>query len=362
MSSSNLDLLQKFSDGSIHKINPTTNSDCVSVPVYGNLTNACNSLTRNIGEIFYSLVPINNPSCVLLDGSILSVDGIYSDTITNVLIPLFTTYPVLCVTEEVWQSTVNSKGVCGKFVYDANNRTLRLPRVTGIVEGTDDINTLGSIIEAAIPNTKSWIIVRPLTANGSSGAINGATGAAFLTQKNATYNLSPVTIGNGSAKGDVLTIDPSLQSSVYKQECNTVQPQTIKVFVYMVFGHSIKNNVQINYEMYTNDLQALRTDIITNKDNAFPSDRRIDISVTASGMKFNAPANGYYYAAALSSAANQYITLYDMTSNVTNTSFSVAASNTIRAIIPVKHGNECTFYYTVTSNVSLQFIYATGNI
>ena len=39
-------------------------------------------------------------------------------------------------TETEWQQSITTRGVCGKYVYDDVNKTIRLPKITGFVEGT----------------------------------------------------------------------------------------------------------------------------------------------------------------------------------------------------------------------------------
>ena len=62
------------------------------------------------------------------------------------------TQPAWAIDEATWQATVAQYGACGKFVYDSTNNTVRLPKVTGIVEGTIDATALGELVEAGLPS------------------------------------------------------------------------------------------------------------------------------------------------------------------------------------------------------------------
>ena len=103
-----------------------------------------------IGEIVTSTIPINDSSLHLLDGSLLSGTGVYKDFVEYVSkLDLTAGY---FTTESSWQDNVSQYGACGKFVYDSINNTVRLPKLTGILEGVLDVNELGNLVEAGIPN------------------------------------------------------------------------------------------------------------------------------------------------------------------------------------------------------------------
>ena len=67
------------------------------------------------------------------------------------------TYSSIFTTESNWQNQVSQYGVCGKFVYNSTNKTVRLPKVTGIIEGTVDVSALGNIVAAGLPTLTSPI-------------------------------------------------------------------------------------------------------------------------------------------------------------------------------------------------------------
>ena len=120
-------------------------------------TSTKTSKERTLGEIIYSLFPINDPSLHLLDGTLIDGEGVYNQFYTFMKNLNETGYDRCFTTEESWQSSVSTYGVCGKFVYDSVNKTVRLPKITGIIEGTVDVNALGNIVLAGLPtlNTSS---------------------------------------------------------------------------------------------------------------------------------------------------------------------------------------------------------------
>jgi hypothetical protein len=82
--------------------------------------------TRNIGQIIQATMPLSDAGLHLLDGSLLT-SGSYSAFITY-MASMYVSNPELFTTEADWQTSVTNYGVCGKFVYDSVNNTVRLPK------------------------------------------------------------------------------------------------------------------------------------------------------------------------------------------------------------------------------------------
>lgn len=201
--------------------------------------------TRNIGQIITSTIPLTDAGLHLLDGALINGSGIYADFVTAIA-ELVTDYPDLFTDETTWQNSVLTYGVCGKFVYDSVNNTVRLPKITGITEGTTDVTALGDLITAGLPNITGS--VRRIAAGGvgtlgSDGAITyddvgdctlGTTGGSNLLQVN---------------------IDASLSNPIYGNSL-TVQPQSIKVLYYIVLATSAKTDIEVDIDQVTTDLNG----------------------------------------------------------------------------------------------------------
>lgn len=52
--------------------------------------------------------------------------------------------------EQNWQTFVQKNGMCGKFVYDSSANTVRLPKITGYLDGTLNPEILGDLVEINI--------------------------------------------------------------------------------------------------------------------------------------------------------------------------------------------------------------------
>lgn len=194
---------------------------------------------RFVGEVFSSLVPINDNGVKLLDGSVLEVGGIYDEFI-NHIVGFKESYPNLFCTEEEWNTSISTYGVCGKFVY-TEGVSLRIPKITGFVEGTLDATELGNLIEAGLPN-----LVGYSDTVGFSDTRFEPTGCFYPAEEwNAgTFNIVEKT---GTAGANVVRFDASHGNPTYGNS-DTVQPQSIRVYYYIVVANGIKQDVEIDLD------------------------------------------------------------------------------------------------------------------
>ena len=216
--------------------------------IYYGTNLVCEKFNRNIGEIITSSIPLTDAGLHLLDGSLIQGGGIYNNFVQYIA-NLFNLYPQCFTDETTWQNTVNSKGVCGKFVYDSVNNTVRLPKITGFIEGTVDINALGDLINAGLPNITGTFGGDVTTGfAGISGAFTSA-----ITSNNSSNVSNPSTV---NAWG----FDASLSNSIYGNS-STVQPQSIKVFYYIVIATNTKTDIEVDIDEVITDLNSKANDI-----------------------------------------------------------------------------------------------------
>jgi hypothetical protein len=216
---------------------------------------------RNIGEIVYSSLPLTDAGLHLLDGSLILGGGIYQGFV-DYIAELYgdgTNIPSYFCTESEWQTSVTTYGVCGKFVYDSVANTVRLPKITGIIEGTTDASALGDLVEAGLPvhtHTRGTMnitgnINRPWGDINSNGAFsnymsggNRPAGGGY-TEAYIKFDASRTWTGN--------TSNPNYTNTNI-QNSSTVQPQTIKCFVYIVIANSSKTEIQVDIDEIATDL------------------------------------------------------------------------------------------------------------
>ena len=181
-----------------------------------------NSFFRNVGELVFSSVPIDDKNLHLADGSLLDGKGTYR-VFVDFIGGLASKYPSLFTDEATWQATVKKYGTCAKYVWDATNKTLRIPRLKGLIEATIDKDSIGNITEAGLPNITGRI---GGLSHDSAQSQQGMTGAFYW----GTAKIN----GAGSGSNDRYGFfDASRSSSVYGKS-NTVQPQTVKQYIYIV--------------------------------------------------------------------------------------------------------------------------------
>ena len=206
---------------------------------------------RNIGEFVYSGLPLIDANLHLLDGSVIEA-GVYS-AFVDYIADLYgdgTNIPEYFCSEADWQTSVSTYGVCGKFVYDSTNNTVRLPKITGFVEGTTDLTALGDLIEAGVPNIEGSVNSalnyyrdgRDLNATGAFGGTVPDSGSVDGSSS-----------GSDCCAKSTITFDASLSNSIYGNS-DTVQPQSIKVLVYMVLATAKQTDVEVNINEIVTDL------------------------------------------------------------------------------------------------------------
>ena len=204
-----------------------------------------NVFYRILGETIFSLIPLTDSSVHLLDGSIINGSGIYKDFVDEI-VALAEDYPQCFCTEAQWQQSISDYGVCGKFVN--NTTSVRLPKVTGIVEGTVDVSALGSLVEAGLPN-----ITGQINDSYSWPGIGSASGA--FSFGSTSSNILRAGDGGTIAADNHYTFDASGSNSIYGNS-STVQPQTIKGYYYIVVATATKTDIEVDIDEIATDLNG----------------------------------------------------------------------------------------------------------
>lgn len=230
--------------------------------------------SRNIGEMVFSLLPQTDATLHLADGSLLDGSGIYERFVSYIanLYGEGPEHPAYFTTEEEWQESVETYGVCGKFVYNASANTVRLPKVTGLIEGTLDINTLGMLTEAGLPNmdanglhthsrgtmdiTGTFRSIDNINLSGAfyqtAGAVGSVGGGSEVPSYINNFSAARSWTGSTSQEG---THTHTMGSLLGKS--NTVQPQTIKGYIYIVVATYVKtDDIEVDIDNVITDLNG----------------------------------------------------------------------------------------------------------
>lgn len=252
-----------------------TNHNPVSSPSYWRLLQLGGG-GKNIGETVFSLLPLTDSGLHLLDGSLI-VGGSYAQFVSY-MENLYNNNPTanyFC-SEGDWQTTVTTYGACGKFVVNTVNHTVRLPKVTGMVEGTIDVTALGDLVEAGLPNIIGEI-------RGAEGIGNQSFGETYVTNQSGALRAilgAQSSCADGPGAYDMIgfSFDASLSNSIYKNNFNKVQPQTIKGFFYLCIANVTKTDIEINIDEIATDLNGKADVDLTNVSNTSGLRRLVEVS------------------------------------------------------------------------------------
>lgn len=301
---------------------------------------------RAIGELAWSLLPIRSAGYHLLDGSLIYSTGIYA-AFYNYMVQLKNSgsADAAFCTETEWQNSVTNYGVCGKFVLNTTNGTVRLPKVTGHVEGTIDAAALGDLIEAGLPN---------ITASVQTGIhLAGATGSFTL----GSSGNRPATSQSGA---NSLSFDASRSNSIYGNS-ETVQTQSIKGFLYIIVGTYAKTDLQVNIDNVTADLQK-KTDAAAAAHAAMPSQVYLDLDIPMDNTIVTAPSDGYFViSGSTTGIAGGYPGIILSSSVNVQTTNAPAADMTIAVTLPVAKGYSVKIEYFNTTIELFRFVYCNGS-
>ena len=315
--------------------------------------------SRNIGEVITSTIPLVDAGLHLLDGSLLSY-GSYKAFI-DYIADLYDSgdYTAIFDTEANWQSAVTSYGVCGKFVYDSVNNTVRLPKITGFIEGAGSTSTVGNLVQAGLPNITGGF-------HSGGGALSNASGAFTLASSaestgNHTGNVNYVSSINFNA---------SKSSSIYGNS-STVQPQAVKVLYYIVIATLTKTDIEVDIDEIATDLNGKadvdltnlnNTGKIANVHNVMPSNTIYkDLTVGASGSTYTATSDGYIFFNGSSTNSSDFAFVANNSNNM-QVQARGGTNGYLRCFLPVQKGTVVTINYSsgVTIN-RIRFIYAVGS-
>jgi hypothetical protein len=233
-------------------------------------------------------------------------------------------------------------------------RSVRLPKVSDILQGTTDLSALGDLIKAGLPNILGITSYR-------SDLVSGAFG---------TYQGTAYGLGTSTSSSNCINFDASRSSSLYKNNFNKVQPQTIKTLLYIVIATSSKTDIQVDIDEIATDLNGKADNDLTNVTDtgyikmagaSMPSSRYINLTLGASGSTYTAPADGWYYFDKQSTQQTQLTGTYVYD---TNNNFIYAQGNGYHNIwiLPVLKGYKMIIYYTLEGQTNrFRFIYAKGS-
>ena len=288
--------------------------------------------------------------------------------------------PGFCTNYE-WQETFEKYKVCGKYVYDEINDTVKLPLIIGFIENVDfgdlklkkNLNS-GEVKKASLPAIEGAVQSIAYTTNGVSGCFDWVSRIG---------SRGPVDGENPTWTQGMYNFKASRSSKVYNNNTNIVQPQAIQVFYYVVIGTTVRTDVEVDTSYVLAQLNAMESskanvslDNVSSNGTArsagwtMPSDRYIEMPLDiANGTRLIAPANGYVSVQGYSTGVNQAIgiSLFDESDPAANVgkiginTHSAVTGEYLTVAFPVSKGDVYRVYNNTGNLLSVcRFYYSKG--
>ena len=319
--------------------------------------------SRNIGEIVSSTIPLTDAGLHLLDGSLINGSGIYSDFV-DYIARLDLTANYFC-TESEWQASVTQYGVCGKFVYDSVNNTVRLPKYSNKIY-TQEFDATAPVIGNGMTlgltdGTKNY---------GHQYSTPGGNQSSFPST-NAYGVPLPNTVPTGSyppANSCIgVSTDPTKSGLIAQLSDITT---SLDGYYYIVVATSTKTDIQVDIDEIATDLNGKAdVDLANVNDQAkilmgsmgMPSDKFVVLTVGASGSTYTAPANGWFCIAGTSTSNSHAYVQLDTPSYIQIRCSSYSSSTRNLCYLPVKKGDIVKLTYANQSSFTFTFTYSVGS-
>lgn len=283
----------------------------------------------------------------------------------------------ICLADQ--ESTVlniyNSYGIAWYYILDTTNTQFKLPRTKYGFEGLRSY--VGSMIRESLPNITGSFSGRPHKSGDINygGALQKPTTGAFQLkiQGNTTTGTGSAESSTQSIKLDLMTFDASRSSSTYQDDA-PVQERATQMYLYFYVGDytqsAIEQTAGLNAELFNNKLDLNASNLSAQgmsymASMGMPSDKRIALTLGASGSSYTAPANGWVCARVYSSASGQQFFVRGAITGGGEYGYrlySSASGQWLTAMLPVKKGDTFDIYYgTPTAQSYLNFRYAVGS-
>lgn len=208
------------------------------------------------------------------------------------------------------------------------------------------------------PNNFSWLKAGEQQNSGGIYTSCYNTLVNCLTEANNIYDLKVI---------ETSAMEPGVDYSEYwkvnQDDMYFITPTTMgfdvesTVRLYFKVANAVENLELLDAGEVLEAL-ADKTDMAQAARASMPSNRKLQLTLGASGTTYTAPATGWVLLSSTTNASNQLISI---SSNVVSTAVQYAAGQNFSTNIPVLEGKPFTIWYsTLNSNTKLEFIYAEG--
>lgn len=177
-----------------------------------------------LGDFYFSIAPYMPEGVLPLNGSEVSRTT-YSDLydyVLNIHNELVENGKKFIVSEEEWQNiSIENNGYVPYYSYGTTDGMFRLPRMSGYLKATGEVDEAGNYVAEGLPN---------ITANSKWQGVgpDGEANGAFI--RNVQLNTGPTYGGDGTKNIVSFDLDASLSNPIYGNS-EHVTPETNTLFV-----------------------------------------------------------------------------------------------------------------------------------
>ena len=265
-------------------------------------------------------------------------------------------HAVLCTLDEYETELSMYEGQCGKFGWDEDTDTLRLPTISAYIRGTTSVSEIGTAMQSGLPNATGQANI---ATNKVSLGTQGHEGVfSPIDNANILQGSSDITTGTYGIK-----LDLSVASPIFGRSPNSVTPPSVRYPYIIKVADAVYPPSVMDARKMATLVSSLRDDVpgmAAKAAGPSVSDAtNIEISVPSSGTEWPAPADGYIRIMANATADYGWVRIRDNGTAIHNMSAPVGyeLTYTIRA----SRGSVYKIEYENVTNINIKFLYANGN-
>lgn len=309
---------------------------------------------RNMGELVYSTIPVTDAGLHLADGELLDGNGIYADFYDYMVGVYNAGHTSIFCSEADRQAEVADHNMCGKYVLDTANHTIRLPSIWGWVEGVRTESKAGTYVPPGLPNITSRYKQGWLGDDRIYDVEPGAITATNIGSRSGSWGHD----GNYASRWQMV-FDASLSSPVYgTQTADDVQPRGVQVLIYIVIANTVKTPVQVDI-----DNIATQMNLVTSRTNEMYPHRLVEFLLPTADSNYTwyrKYADGWVEQGGqlgITTSAGGTVTLPIQMSNAYYNVFVQTAFNGTQAVV---YSNRTTTSFNYSGNVGKDSWYVCG--
>lgn len=320
----------------------------------------------------WSDVPLNNPSWLLSNGQVNSVENYPSvyelllneynngELKTEIVGDVSISYKQLdnghkIVTDKTsYNRILENTGTAWYYLLDLDSKTFVLPQTNGYMK----YGNSNQFIKQSLPNIK-----------GQTGYTvtsgDDETTAPFSKIFTSSYG---VPAGSGAGKFTRIKFDASTSSSIYADDAN-VNPNAVQGYLYFYVGECVGTSNSVNLgdlkDKLDLDVNNIKTELNKLKGSistyVFPSKKNVVLTIPASKTTLTAPANGWFvYQSTGGGTKNDYMFMKNNTSAFYGCQTRDLVGHGVYVNCPAKKGESVYFEWIDSGTTrNLKFVYAT---